>query len=584
MRIDPAMFKREFTQTKFLNSGSDGAVMLYSHRSLAGPEIAVKAPFEASVHQVRNLFTEIKVVRTLSCKQVVALLGYDEEWEPIAPALFYEYCELGDLHHYQQKLLNLKNRGGSEWSVPEETIWKVFADMAKGLDYLHNVKGIVHGDFKPDNVLVAKPKNCHEDFPFLPDFKICDFARSVNYKDCSNREKWNGTCEYAPLLIEQDSGPVSPAMDIWGLGATLQELALVLQPVQSMESFVKDYYKRTGTDLKALRRLPDFKRKQYWRRQFEVVYRPLNASHAELVQLYDWPFYAHLPGRYSDVLNSWYSRCLVPDPSQRVTSSALVQHLVPVAERQIASLVAKRKSWKADAESKAVAFFQSWFPKRPLADAAESFQKGTEQQRNSARHRQEPPVNFTYSVTNSPQNGKRKLPPPTAPNSPEPDVRPALPCRDPELFLPEVSGNAAAGPSHAVRFARLCRAELPPLTPKVVKHRKDFGRSPFPEQRAASVEEDAKEAKAAVGCRGSELFLDQRFGGLDFGFEDDPEFLPDAPASAGQPGSTYEPYRQALGIGQQTVAEGPKQEGDRREEEASTETSGKTRRIPWMWR
>jgi hypothetical protein len=93
---------------------------------------------------------------------------------------------------------------------------------------------------------------------------------------------------------------------------------------------------------------PDEQRKQSrqnqrWRELREVVYRPLNVTTETLVLKWDWSP-RHRSVRYSNALNRWYSMCMEEDPQKRITTAELVKWLVPVAERQIAVLTAKRKS------------------------------------------------------------------------------------------------------------------------------------------------------------------------------------------------------------------------------------------------
>jgi serine/threonine protein kinase len=84
---------------------------------------------------------------------IVELLGWDDLWVPEAPALFFDYCSLGDGWYYYYKLkYKLKY-------VPEMTLWKLMADISQGLNFLHNgfPDRIYHGDAKPNNILIQLP-------------------------------------------------------------------------------------------------------------------------------------------------------------------------------------------------------------------------------------------------------------------------------------------------------------------------------------------------------------------------------------------------------------------------------------------
>ena len=56
------------------------------------------------------------------------------------------------------------------WKVlPEDEVWKIFADMARGVQHVHD-KGFVHLDIKPDNFFVTKDRTV----------KLGDFGKAVH--------------------------------------------------------------------------------------------------------------------------------------------------------------------------------------------------------------------------------------------------------------------------------------------------------------------------------------------------------------------------------------------------------------------
>lgn len=60
-----------------------------------------------------------------------------------------EYANGGDLYN---KIIEYKKRGQN---MPETEIWKIFIQMVKGLQTLHDLK-IVHRDIKCANIFLTK--------------------------------------------------------------------------------------------------------------------------------------------------------------------------------------------------------------------------------------------------------------------------------------------------------------------------------------------------------------------------------------------------------------------------------------------
>jgi len=89
----------------------------------------------------------------------------------------------------------------------------VLANCLTGLDFLHR-NGVIHGDVKPSNILVAPPNR----------IKLGDFGLA---RRASNEEGslLKGTTKYmAPELLSAQFGTVGPASDLYSLGFTAYEL------------------------------------------------------------------------------------------------------------------------------------------------------------------------------------------------------------------------------------------------------------------------------------------------------------------------------------------------------------------------
>ncbi|KAF2017289.1 kinase-like protein, partial [Aaosphaeria arxii CBS 175.79] len=182
--------RKDYEYKRKLGSGADGVVKHYTHKRLPNTTIAVKTPSERGRIPMQM---ELSIMRKIGkSPYIVEMLGYDENW---GPAIFYEYCALGDAFSYPQQLRQLYG------VVPEETIWKFFSDVAKGLDYLHNALGdsMVHGDLKCENVLVSYPWAMPPNLPVLPTFKIADLSRTAAQSGKSGAPLvFHGTYEYGP--------------------------------------------------------------------------------------------------------------------------------------------------------------------------------------------------------------------------------------------------------------------------------------------------------------------------------------------------------------------------------------------------
>jgi eukaryotic-like serine/threonine-protein kinase len=89
----------------------------------------------------------------------------------------------------------------------------VLANSLTGLDFLHT-NGVIHGDIKPSNILIAPPNRV----------KLGDFGLA---RRASNEEGslLKGTTKYmAPELLSGQFGAVGPASDLYSLGFTAYEL------------------------------------------------------------------------------------------------------------------------------------------------------------------------------------------------------------------------------------------------------------------------------------------------------------------------------------------------------------------------
>uniref|UniRef100_H3DPB2 PDZ binding kinase n=1 Tax=Tetraodon nigroviridis TaxID=99883 RepID=H3DPB2_TETNG len=134
---------------------------------------------------------------------------------------------------------------------------KVALHVARGLQYLHNEKRLLHGDMKSCNVVIKG------DFETI---KICDVGVSLqldeNMKVSDPKAEYIGTEPWKPKeALEEEGGEITDKADIFAFGLTLWEMMTLAMPHLEMltysfcvpedsleDSFDEDaYYERLGT-------------------------------------------------------------------------------------------------------------------------------------------------------------------------------------------------------------------------------------------------------------------------------------------------------------------------------------------------
>lgn len=126
-----------------------------------------------------------------------------------------EYCDAGSLHH----LL------GTASLKVGKSIGVIAFQILTGLHYLHSTMNLIHGDMKPENVLV-----CQNAIVKIGDFGLSSrFASMESILSvlplgpcCASRKRRCGTLEYMAPEVARGSPP-DPASDMWAFGAILGE-------------------------------------------------------------------------------------------------------------------------------------------------------------------------------------------------------------------------------------------------------------------------------------------------------------------------------------------------------------------------
>ncbi|NWX93883.1 TOPK kinase, partial [Nothoprocta pentlandii] len=108
---------------------------------------------------------------------------------------------------------------------PAATIFKVALSMARGLQYLHNEKKLLHGDIKSSNVVVKG------DFEAV---KICDVGVSLaldeNMTVSDPAACYIGTEPWKPKEALSEDGVITDKADVFAFGLTLWEMMTLSVP------------------------------------------------------------------------------------------------------------------------------------------------------------------------------------------------------------------------------------------------------------------------------------------------------------------------------------------------------------------
>jgi hypothetical protein len=187
-----------YTEVKMLGSGGFGEVVLARHDG-SGTLVAIKfLRFELLADpEFAELFRgEAAVLASLDDPNVVRLYEYVES--PAGAAIVMELVDGVSLRQI------LKRQGGT---TPEAALVVLHGSLL-GLAAAHQ-RGVVHRDYKPDNVLIGGDGGS----------KLTDFGIAARSGD---RPMPAGTLAYAPP--EQFAGgPASPATDVYAATATFFE-------------------------------------------------------------------------------------------------------------------------------------------------------------------------------------------------------------------------------------------------------------------------------------------------------------------------------------------------------------------------
>jgi serine/threonine protein kinase len=191
-----------------------------------GPSVAIKVAVRSEL--VDALRSEGAVLRRLSGPRFVKIL--EEHLEDDPPYFVLELCD-GDLRAHL-------DAAPGKRIAPDQAL-AIMKGVLEGCAFAHD-EGVVHGDLKPENVLLTRRKAEHQDViePKIADLglsrahrrKLVVGERGVVPSVSSGESKVRGTFDYlAPETRKGDD--ISPASDVFALGVTFYEMLTGKRPL-----------------------------------------------------------------------------------------------------------------------------------------------------------------------------------------------------------------------------------------------------------------------------------------------------------------------------------------------------------------
>jgi len=210
---DGPMFLNQYAIIKMLGTGAQGNVQLCldllsgelkAMKMVAKTDPRARGPrFGKAVDRAEMLRREANLIKDLDHPNIVTVFEIIDDAASPCVLVAMEFVEGGTVQE--------KNAEGQAHCFAEGTCVAYAAQLVDGLAYLHE-NGVVHGDIKPDNILLSANG----------EVKLSDFGSATVFHDGDDSiTSPKGTPSFlAPEAILEDrySGV---AADVWALGATL---------------------------------------------------------------------------------------------------------------------------------------------------------------------------------------------------------------------------------------------------------------------------------------------------------------------------------------------------------------------------
>ncbi|PRP89060.1 hypothetical protein PROFUN_02338 [Planoprotostelium fungivorum] len=219
----------QYVYQKKLGVGSFGKVSLYLNNEnnqlyavkSMKKKILMKRRF--GVHNGRthwdDVMREISIMKRLDHPNVIKVFEIINDPNDTKIHIVMEYAENGPLFKGEDTDSYVR-------SIDDDTMKNYFAQMVKGLQYVHS-RGVIHRDIKPENILASNGVIKIADFGVS--YQLCN--RSIDFnsdhnngdEDSEQLKKSVGSPAFLPpeLCATDHDHITGPPIDIWALGITL---------------------------------------------------------------------------------------------------------------------------------------------------------------------------------------------------------------------------------------------------------------------------------------------------------------------------------------------------------------------------
>jgi len=159
------------------------------------------------------LETEIAIMKKMNHPNIVRLYEIIDDPDYTDLFIIMEYISGGSLHSV------IRESG----ILPPEKAWKYFRDLICGLEYCHEVAGIIHRDIKPENLLIDKNDT----------LKIVDFGVSFMMNNgCDESKITLGSAFYLAPEICKGQIYRGRKADLWAAGVTFYKMMMNKHPFE----------------------------------------------------------------------------------------------------------------------------------------------------------------------------------------------------------------------------------------------------------------------------------------------------------------------------------------------------------------
>jgi serine/threonine protein kinase len=248
---------------------------------------------------LEGIMKEIAILRKINHRNLVKLYEIMENKKKKKLYLVLEYCEHGDLmevddvvnkftvnkHIFENYLKNKEELTDiDKFFYSEIQIRRFIRQIIRGLNYLHRI-GIIHGDIKPNNILLDKNNECKIiDFNFS---SILDNNYIDNLKqkiDCNDYFKPPELINISNSVKEKSKDMKGMPVDIWAIG--------ILSYILSYKKF--PFFSETGNLFELMDKIK--------KAEFQIPNTPKRSEHFKY----------------------FLKKCLEKDPNKRITSEKIL--------------------------------------------------------------------------------------------------------------------------------------------------------------------------------------------------------------------------------------------------------------------